>query len=433
LKTNPCPSRLIFQTFLIGVLLAGSILWPIFFKRGAACAETDSLPTKSIDAEINAVAAQLKALIGPRDAVLLADKMGRTIFSINENNPLTPASTLKLLTSLAALHYLTEDFRFKTEFYLDNHQNLKIKGYGDPLLISAVLNEIAMDLSEHVSQFNDLILDASYFGTPVIIPGVTPSLQPYDAPNGALCVNFNTVHFDQDEKGLFVSAEPETPLLPHVLPKIRQSGFRQGRIMLSSKHDELVRYAGHLFQYFFLAHGISSSGNIKMGKVAPSSDRLVYTYRSRYPLTAVIQKLLEYSNNYMANQLLLAAAAQIRSAPGTLDKGIEMFTEFAKKELRIDNIRIAEGSGISRENRLTAGGLLKVLNQFTLHHTLLRKENNVYYKTGTLTGVRTRAGYILNPDGNLMPFVILINTPHKSDTDVLKQLIRYAEWYEKQP
>ncbi|MCK4620156.1 MAG: D-alanyl-D-alanine carboxypeptidase, partial [Desulfobacterales bacterium] len=60
-------------------------------------------------------------LIGDHDAVLVADHQGRIIVSKNADKKLIPASTLKILTSLVAIHYLGPDYRFITEFYLDNN------------------------------------------------------------------------------------------------------------------------------------------------------------------------------------------------------------------------------------------------------------------------------------------------------------------------
>ena len=81
----------------------------------------------------------LHNLTGNTDAVLVSDSHGRTLFSKNADHRLVPASTLKILTALAALHYLGPDHRFITEFYMDHNNNLFVKGYGDPLLISEVI------------------------------------------------------------------------------------------------------------------------------------------------------------------------------------------------------------------------------------------------------------------------------------------------------
>ncbi|MDH3836530.1 MAG: D-alanyl-D-alanine carboxypeptidase, partial [Desulfobacteraceae bacterium] len=110
----------------------------------------------------------LEHLIGDRDAVLVADPKGHIVFSKNVDIQLIPASTLKIFTALVAIHYLGPDYKFFTEFYMDRHSNLKIKGYGDPLLISETVAEmihhLSMGLSGKYSIINDLILDDSYFG-----------------------------------------------------------------------------------------------------------------------------------------------------------------------------------------------------------------------------------------------------------------------------
>ena len=143
-------------------------------------------------------------LIGPQDSLIVSNSKGRTIISKNKNKKLVPASILKLLTSLVAFHYLGPDYRYATEFYLDRRSNLKIKGFGDPLLISEIINDIAARLSELIGDstvIKDLVIDDSHFNQPLTIPGISSSSQPYDAPNGALCVNFNTVYFKRTKSG----------------------------------------------------------------------------------------------------------------------------------------------------------------------------------------------------------------------------------------
>ncbi|MDI6688796.1 MAG: D-alanyl-D-alanine carboxypeptidase, partial [Desulfobacterales bacterium] len=57
--------------------------------------------------------------IGSNDAVFVSNQQGKIIFSKNAEKALIPASTLKILTSLVAIHYLGHDYRFTTEFYMD--------------------------------------------------------------------------------------------------------------------------------------------------------------------------------------------------------------------------------------------------------------------------------------------------------------------------
>ena len=64
----------------------------------------------------------------------------------------------------------------------------------------------------------------------------------------------------------------------------------------------------------------------------------------------------------------------------------------------------------------------RILKAFEPFHGLLSEENGIYYKTGTLHGIRTRAGYIDPGDGGLYRFVILLNTPGKSVERVLDKI-----------
>ncbi len=367
---------------------------------------------------------KLGDLLGNQDAILVADAKGRILFSKDADKKLVPASSLKILTALVALHYLGPDYRFATEFYLDKNLNLKIKGYGDPLFISEILAEISKHLAARTIKINDLILDDSYFDHPIIIPGISSSSEPYDAPNGALCVNFNTVNFKR-VNGDYVSAEPQTPLLPFATKRINESALDQGRIILSHNEKESTRYSGLLLQYFLKKEGIQSSGRIRRGRIRKETDKLAFRYISKFSLTQIISRLLEYSNNFIANQILIAAGAKAYGPPGTLAKGVRAASRYAKNVLKTEDICIVEGSGISRKNRVSAKSMHKIIEAFEPYRNLLRHTGREFYKTGTLTGVHTRAGYIENRKGELYRFVVLINTPGKSTENIMKRLLKY--------
>lgn len=371
---------------------------------------------------------ELHDLIGNQDAVLVADAKGSILFSKNADRRLIPASTLKILTALVALDSLGPGHRFVTEFYLDQEDNLIVKGYGDPLLVSEALVQIATVLATRLDsrqkRINDLVLDASYFDDPIVIPGVTSSYEPYDSPSGALCVNFNTVNFKRNTGGVYVSAEPQTPLLPFALDRIRASGLKHGRIILSREANESTRYAGHLLRYFLKQQGIDIKGRIRIGRVRKETDKLIFKYVSEFSIQQVVSKLFEYSNNFMANQLLVVTGAHVYGPPGTLPKGVRAASTLAKNVLKINNFKIVEGSGISRENTISAHNLHIVLEAFAPHYHMMRREGRVFYKTGTLSNISTRAGYIENSKGGLYRFVIMINTPGKTIDPIMKILLK---------
>ncbi len=369
-----------------------------------------------------APADNLSRLLGKQDAALVIDENDTILFSQNADKRLIPASTLKIFTSTAAIHLLGPDFRFHTEFYLDKENNLIVKGYGDPLFLSEAIPDIARQIRLKASQINDLVLDPYYFEYPINVPGAASrSVQPYDAPNGAISINFNTVHFKQDANGNYVSAEPQTPLLPFVMKRILSSRLKQGRIILFNEKDEFILYAGHLLSYFFREQGIDVKGNIRLGKVN-TGDTLVLDHTSKLSLTDVLRGMMEYSNNFIANQLLLTMGAKQYGPPATLDKGLRAINAYAASMLNLKNYTLVEGSGLSRGNRISASTLAVILKTFQPYHAVMRQEGNEYYKTGTLSGIRTRAGYITDDHGKMIRFVVFVNTKGRSTRPVMKYI-----------
>jgi D-alanyl-D-alanine carboxypeptidase/D-alanyl-D-alanine-endopeptidase (penicillin-binding protein 4) len=364
---------------------------------------------------------KISPLVGPRDSIMVSAPNGATIVSIHADKALVPASILKILTSLAAIETLGGEFRFKTEFYTDQSNNLIIKGYGDPLLISERLNDIASHLATLLSNVQNIILDDSYFVQPIRIPGRGISSEPYDAPNGALCVNFNTVAFTRNN-GRWVTDEAQTPLLPAVIPKIEASGLTTGRITLVAGQAEALEYTGALFQYFLNRSGVSVMGSIERGRVNQRLDRKVWQYQSESNLFRTVAKLLEFSNNFIANQILLVLGAEIEGAPASVDKGLTVLKRYYHQTLGIKSGKIVEASGISRHNRITAAAMMEIIKRFSPHHELMREINRQYYKTGHLKGIRTRAGYIKSRNGGLYGFVVMLNTPGKSTHQIMRIL-----------
>ncbi len=366
---------------------------------------------------------RLKRLIGSRDAGILAMPNGEPILSVYGDRLLIPASILKVLTALVALQYLGDGYRFATDFYIDDAQNLKIKGYGDPLLVSEYIVQISQELAQHIDRVKDIIIDDSYFQNNFVIPGKNNSLEPYDAPNGALCVNFNTVAFKKIDD-VYVSDEAQTPLLPFALSKVKSSGLSKGRIMLANQKDENIQYAGELFRYFLVQAGIEVSGEVRRGQIGSASELLLLHYLSPVTLEEIIGRLMEYSNNFIANQLIIASGARKLGAPATLAKGVQVAERFVNDHVKLKTIRVVEGSGLSRQNRMSAEAMIKLLQRFAPYYHLLRKKGNEYYKTGTLSDVKSRAGYLEAPDGQRYPFAMLVNTPGKSTKTILDMFKR---------
>jgi D-alanyl-D-alanine carboxypeptidase/D-alanyl-D-alanine-endopeptidase (penicillin-binding protein 4) len=254
------------------------------------------------------------------------------------------------------------------------------------------------------------------------IPGVSLSSNPYDAPIGALCANFNTVYFRIDKSGNYRSAESQTPLIPFVLTKIKKSGIRPGRVVFSHERHESTLYTGHLLRYFLSQNGVSVGGGIHIGKVDDQLDHLLLRFYSPYSLNDICRGLLEHSNNFIANQLFIACGAEVFGEPGSIKKAVQAAENYAGDPLGIIDWRIVEGSGISRKNRLSAATMNTILNAFRPYYRLMNQKGGLFFKTGTLRGINTRAGYLRKDDGSLCNVVLFLNSPRNSADKLLRQL-----------
>ncbi len=365
----------------------------------------------------------LARTLGPADSLLVTQPDGRPLMRWNAETPRIPASVLKLLTAQVALAHLGADHRFETLFYQDPQGRLYVRGQGDPFWVSEIIAETAAILAPRLAPVTEIVLDDTYFARPLTIPGVSDTDNPYDAPNGALCANFNTIAVKRLASGQYVSDEPQTPTLPFMQRLLSQQGTpSRGRLVLTHDGRQATAYAGHLLRHFLETAGQPVSGAVRIAPVDPQA-RPVVAFASPLTLAEVIRHMMASSNNFMANQLLIAAGARAYGPPGTLDKAVSLASDYARRTLAWQHFMLAEGSGISPDNRVSAADLDKLLSAFTDHRGLLRHKGRAWYKTGTLSGVQTRAGYIEKADGTHYRFAILINTPGRRADPVLDSLM----------
>ncbi|MBU2644298.1 D-alanyl-D-alanine carboxypeptidase [bacterium] len=361
-------------------------------------------------------------------SVMLNDETGKTLLAYHPDTLFIPASIVKIYTALAAFDILGEGFQFKTGFYRDPAGNLAIKGWGDPQLISEEIHLIAARLKAlGITHVRQLWLDQTAFSGEIEIAGTSNSLNPYDAVNGALVVNFNTLFLGRKTDGTVYSAEPVTPLTP--LARILGRQLKPGtsdRFNLSVRQEYTIRYAGELFAEILKQHGIQIQYPGIRQTAVDHGWSLVYTHANSQRLSSLIAGLLKYSNNFIANQIYLAAGAEKKGYPATLAKSRAVFQGYFKTAFpaHIKGTTIDEASGISRSTRMCARTMMAILERFRPRAELLDRKKGVLVKSGTLTGVYNYAGYIKTGRG-YRPFVILLNQGNNQRDRILTLLLQY--------
>lgn len=347
--------------------------------------------------------------LAPKGLVLVLNEKGKTLVEHNAGRGFSPASVTKIVTAWLALEVLGSDHRFETRFYLDENRNLYVRGGGDPFLVSEEVALLAQNLIKVVGKESlaDMVLDASYYPPDLRIPGIKHDKEAYNANNSSLALNFNTIHAVRRGKTVR-SAEKQTPITPTAITQFKARGPKgRGRISLNQQ-DPLtgVRYAGELIAAFITKSGGTMKGNIKLGKV-PQGLRPIHVHRQTRSLSEIISQMLLGSNNFIANQIFLEIGAHGQGGPVSLAKSIATAEAVFSKYGLAKAFVLKEGSGISSDNKISAHGLGKLLHHFAPNAGLLVKNRaGSRYKTGSIPGVRTLAGYAKTSRHGTVRFVI---------------------------
>jgi len=175
------------------------------------------------------------------------------------------------------------------------------------------------------------------------------------------------------------------------------------------------------------------SGAMTLGTV-PSDAKLVYTYES-LTLGEVIRLVNKFSSNAMARTLFLTLASEkYPGRPATAEAGRDAVRDFlARHDISIPELQLENGSGLSRNERITTAGLADVLlaawrSQYmpefaaslplsatdgTLkgHFRSPEMQGRLRMKTGTLDDVKALAGYVHAASGRTFITVVILNHP----------------------
>ena len=356
------------------------------------------------------------------DSILVVDSSGQERFNWQAEKLLVPASLSKLATAYAAIEKWGLDHRFSTDFYrLGN--TLWVKGFGDPYLVSEELDLLVKALPLTLTAgITAISIDNSYFDIQNV-PGRSKVSDPYNAPLSAVSANFNTANIGR-VNGQLKSLEEQTPLTP-TARKIAHTLVKQRERVNLINADNAQRNFAELLA-------------IKLGKPLIKVNinqslngcfALGYRHVNSRTLADVLRGTLEFSNNFMANQVFLKLGDNTADHM-TFEHSAELMEQRLSREFNWQGHTLVDGAGLSRSNKLSATQIDQLLSALAPHKTLLKSIKNktdavVYAKTGTLNNVRSYAGYI-DLDGAQTRFVFNFNrkVPYRYRDQILERLLR---------
>lgn len=323
---------------------------------------------------------------------------------VNADVSVNPASTMKLVTTYAALELLGPTHQWKTEFHTDGqlkdgvlNGNLYLKGGGDPKLNMEKLWLLMRDLRANgVREVKgDLVLDRSHF--------VQPELPQFNDDGGdddkpflvepdSLLINLKALRFIARGEPGKVSVSVEPPIAGmridnqvKALPAGKCPDFPDVRYNLVKQFDgstmvvtgklpagcsvqsylaplDHQAYAAGVVRAIWQELGGSIQGQDRLGEVPKNARLLVRAFSP--DLVEIIRDINKYSNNTMARQLFLSLGAEFRTSADADDaKAAQRVIRqwLARKGISAPHLVMENGSGLSRAERVSAREMAALL------------------------------------------------------------------------
>ncbi len=374
------------------------------FAAGAHAQAPDPEPLQSLPRTVQAV---LERHNVPADSLsVYVHEIGEAapLLALQAQTARNPASTMKLLTTFAALELLGPAYTWNTELHLMGNLSsgvlqgdLLLRGGGDPYLVQekiwAMLRRLRM--LGVLSIDGDLLLDDTFFAPQTDDPGAFDG-QPFRAYNvlpNALMMNFQSllfrfspnrargtvdIRFDPPVEGLIIDNRLK-------LGSGRCGGYQRGIAVdaLMSPDGPIATFSGTfpaacrsyymtrsvmpaeqfsygVFRAIWEEMGGTITGGMRRG-IAPVDKKPLLKWPSP-PLAEVIRSVNKNSNNPMTRHLLLTMGAEHAGVPGAADKGVAAVRGWlTRNNLQFPELVLDNGAGLSRETRISAESMGRLL------------------------------------------------------------------------
>jgi D-alanyl-D-alanine carboxypeptidase/D-alanyl-D-alanine-endopeptidase (penicillin-binding protein 4) len=431
-----------------------------------ACICCTALPVSSIAAVPAGITQAIAAQRLPGSAVsfvILEADSGHVVMSQNADTPRSPASTIKTVTTFAALDMLGPAYIWQTRAWT-HEGDLFLQGGGDPYMTmerwwSFVQGLRAQGLK---SIRGDIVIDDTAFSVsedPGAFDG-RPN-RSYNVLPDALMVNFQSIDFkllaDADSRQVQIIASP-TPVNLDVENHIRFAPGRcsgsAGRVdfqVASAQWDRVVfsgalsphcaargfarvlltpaTYAFGTFVELWRESGGEFTGKLRIAPT-PTDAKPLLSFDS-LSLGEIVRLTNKHSSNLMARHLLLTLGKERFGNPATVEKGAAAITDWGhERGFDLAGVDIDNGSGLSRSTHISVLQMANILS--AAYHSRFAPEylasfplagmdgtlrarmksspaGSVRLKTGHLDSVSGVAGYVTNSAGKTYILVSLVN------------------------
>ncbi|RNB87155.1 D-alanyl-D-alanine carboxypeptidase/D-alanyl-D-alanine-endopeptidase [Brevibacillus fluminis] len=453
-------------------LMAFSLLLQLAAVPTLASAHTADPMTAQVDAVLYALE-QNPESIGMQSGISIYDlTKDKMLYSHNADKNYVPASNMKLFTGVTALDRLGPDYTFKTEVFVKGGINARgqvteliLKGYGDPTLTEADLEELAHDLKEKgvTTVRSRLLLDDSYFDDVRLGAGWMWDDEPYgySAQLSALALHKNfvtlTVTPGKSGKKAEITLDPQTDTMAidnqvktvdgktadvtvtrargkNVVTVTGTIGVDASSYQEDVSIENPTLYVGNVWKRKLEEAGIKLGSSIRIQTTDKAYDEPVVTHESR-PLGEIMVELNKESDNFYAEQLLKTLGA-VEKRKGSAEAGAEVVADFLNEAGITTGYSQADGSGLSRYDLITTEQMVQLLRyvQEKPYSELLEStlpiagvdgtlanrlkgtpaEKNLIAKTGSMSGVNSLSGYVTAKNGDKLAFSIITNGIYKS-------------------
>ncbi len=402
-------------------------------------------------------------------AVYVADAdSGAVLVAHRADASMNPASTMKLVTTFAALRALGPQYRWRTEWKSDApvsggvlQGDLYWLGSGNPVFDQPDIQDMQAQLRlagiQHIG--GRVVLDRNHWREQAKAEGFEADegelfVTPPDPHMVAYKVLWATAGVGADGSPQFVTEPPLPGVLHDNQVRWRSGAVRCGRLanhVRIAYQNGVLQFAGHLpaactgekmhanimgapefARASFRGQWLASGGNdVGFAEgTTPAGARLLALHHAK-PLSAILADMNMFSNNLIARSVFMQIGRERNGGDSLHNAHVAVRRELVAAGLDDEALVLENGSGLSRRERLTARFLGQMLQRAwhspwrddfvaglpaagdsgTLKTRLRQMGPGLRLKTGTLNNVRALAGYWLaqQPGQRNLAVVVLVN------------------------